>query len=105
MGLDQYAYVVAKNEQNTDLEPSSTSPAVSTIGVWRRHYELQDFMEKLYRKKGGTSEDFNLVSVRLSEDDLAEIGAEANSYNTSMFVRLAYMAINDGKEVYYNSWW
>ena len=103
MGLDQYAYVVAKNEQNTDFEPVALGSA--TIGVWRKNYELQDYMEKLYRKKGGTSEDFNLVSVRLSEDDLAEIGAEANSYNTSMFVRLAYMAINDGKEVYYNSWW
>ena len=103
MGLDQYAYVVAKNEQNTDLDHVAEDSV--TIGVWRKNYELQDHMEKLYRKKGGTSEDFNLVSVRLSEDDLAEIGAEANSYNTSMFVRLAYMAINDGKEVYYNSWW
>ena len=103
MGLDQYAYVVAKNEQNTDLDHVAEDSV--TIGVWRKNYELQDHMEKLYRKKGGTSEDFNLVSVRLSEDDLAEIGAEQFSYNTSMFVRLAHIAINDGKEVYYNSWW
>ncbi len=103
MGLDQYAYAVAKNEQNTDFEPVALGEV--TIGVWRKHYDLQDYMEKLYRKKGGTAEDFNLVPLRLSEEDLMDLGTEIGDDATYMFIKLAFMAIDRGQEVYYDSWW
>ncbi len=40
---------------------------------WRKHYALHDWMGALYRRRGGTDPDFNLVSVALGSVDLDEL--------------------------------
>ena len=56
MGLDQYATAI-KGEDEISL------------GEWRKHPNLQGWMENLWRSKGGEGE-FNCVQVELNGDDL-----------------------------------
>ena len=51
MGLDQYATVGDSNYQ------------------WRKHPKLHDYMEKIYRSRGG-KEDFNCIELQLSRSDI-----------------------------------
>ena len=57
MGLDAYGKV------------KSPEGEVKEIAYWRKHNALHGWMEKLYRKKGGT-EEFNCVPLELVEADL-----------------------------------
>ena len=61
MGLDQYAYVASK--ANDDYEKRQD------IAYWRKHPNLQGWMEKLYEAKGGT-EEFNGVELELTWEDV-----------------------------------
>jgi len=60
MGLDQYAGV--RQEDGTFEE----------IAYWRKHPNLQGWMKKLYKIKGGNKE-FNGVDVELSIDDVDKL--------------------------------
>ena len=51
MGLDQYATVGDSNYQ------------------WRKHPKLHDYMEKIYRSRGG-EEAFNCIELQLSRSDI-----------------------------------
>jgi len=57
MGLDMYAYKTKDQQEAIEIQS------------WRKHYNLHNWMEQLYRRKGGTAI-FNLVSVQLDEADL-----------------------------------
>lgn len=70
MGLDQYAYAVDNNGEKEEL------------AYWRKHPNLQGFMENLWESKGRPSfnedenagglglSDFNCVPVELTYEDL-----------------------------------
>ncbi len=60
MGLDMYAFT----------KPGKPG---RHFHYWRKHYALHDWMEALYRRRGGTDPDFNLVSVALGSADLDEL--------------------------------
>ena len=81
-------------------------------------------MERLYREKGGKEDTFNCVSVALDADDIhqLEIDIEASnlpptsgfffgasdgseSDDDLAFVVKARAAIEEGKTVFYSSWW
>jgi len=92
MGLDQYAYAVMPNKENTDfsyaVEPSET------IAEWRKHSDLQGWMEALYLRKcdeqgveprmgaeGSWFEGqvtFNCQPLRLSYQDLLDLREAVN---------------------------
>ena len=57
MGLDQYASTVDANNNTTEL------------ATWRKHPNLQGWMEGLYRARGGEDE-FNCVDLELTLADL-----------------------------------
>jgi hypothetical protein len=127
MGLDQYGRVVAAEhvKQDVDFELAEDVKA-EEIAYWRKHSDLQGWMQKLYVKKGGKDPEFNCVPVVLTEDDLTALevairknllpetrgfffGAssrddEERKYDLE-FVAKARAAIADGKKVYYSSWW
>jgi len=48
MGLDQYAFVVPKSEKNTDF---TFTGSARTITYWRKHPDLQGWMENLWVAK------------------------------------------------------
>src|SRR5690606_22532615 len=114
MGLDQYAYS-ATSENNKDM---------IKIAEWRKHPNLQGWMENLYREKGGEKE-FNCVHVELDKDDLDALetavneeslpetqgfffGNNSDEYYKNQdleFIKNARAAIGEGKKVFYGSWW
>ena len=111
MGLDQYATAV-KGEDEISL------------GEWRKHPNLQGWMENLWRSKGGEGE-FNCVQVELNGDDLQRLridvdhrdlpstqgfffGSNSDEYYKQQdltFVEEALEFIEAGYKVYYSSWW
>ena len=67
MGLDQYAFAI-KDDERVEL------------AYWRKHANLQGWMQELYHARGGT-EDFNCIPVALDNDDLDRL-EKANAMMT-----------------------
>ena len=120
MGLDQYAYAVMPNKENTDL---SIAGATTEIAYWRKHPNLQGWMEALYVNKGGT-DTFNCTPVRLTDEDLdalesAVMGDDLpettgfffgeswpeDKKDDLAFIDKAREAMAQDMEIYYDSWW
>ena len=141
MGLDQYAYSVLKTEEIQTAD-DITNKAINTvkeepvlniqeeIAYWRKHPNLQGFMENLWRErckvlKDNPDLDFNCVPVGLTEKDLDELekavksrslpetsgfffGSDSSEYYEEedlAFIATAREEIAEGKLVYYTSWW
>jgi hypothetical protein len=122
MGLDQYAYRTQVQlskpvDFNDELQPQSDSAWLEEqIWHWCKHTKLHNWMEELYRQKGGQKESFNLVPVELTLADLAQLEEEIrqNFFSDESvgsdeedfeFVRIARLAIEAGDRVFYDSWW
>lgn len=96
MGLDQYAYVAAQagdreryyeSGEYVNGEFVSTSPEPKEIAYWRKHPNLQGWMEQLWIEKGrpnpvvvddepGEDEDrftFNCIELELTWEDLDQL--------------------------------
>ena len=122
MGLDMYAYATtAALKRVVDFpEPEDCEE----LHYWRKHPDLHGWMEKLYRAKQGSNEDFNFAPLLLTVDDLTRLerdikngalpktsgfffgqstGAERG--NDLEFVVKARLAIAQGKTVFYLAWW
>ena len=134
MGLDQYAYKIKKNliadEIDIKLYNEKDELVVPEKELdrdffyWRKHHDLQGWMEKLYNERGGSRE-FNCVCIKLSEADLNNLekavldaklpytkGFFFGSRNTKRyagddlrFIRMARKAISEGYDILYSSWW
>lgn len=131
MGLDMYAYRVAKENAIGDFEIATDAENHWLIedrdfAYWRKFNALHGWMERLYREKGGDAESFNCVAIRLTEEDLDKLAADAREGNVTptpgfffgsqtleqedleeiyAFVGKALAAIKAGDAVYYDSWW
>lgn len=131
MGLDMYAYKVAKEHAVGDFEIARDEEQIGIIEdndlhYWRKHHDLHGWMERLYREKGGTKESFNCVPVRLTREDLDRLYEDVVNNRLPQttgfffgnnppdlesiaedvkFIKKARDAIDDGFEVYYDSWW
>jgi hypothetical protein len=114
MGLDAYGKV------------RSPKGEVKEIAYWRKHNALHGWMEKLYRKKGGT-EEFNCVPLELVEADLEMLelvvasaklpetggfffGSDSRfcghyKEQTLQFIEEAREYLSRGWAVAYDSWW
>jgi hypothetical protein len=115
MGLGKFDTKVDFASEPDDIE----------ISYWRKHPNLQGWMENLYRLKGGGQEEFNCTSVELTKEDLATLeesikgsklpstqgfffGSNSDDYYKEQdltFIEEARKAIDEGKSVYYISWW
>lgn len=108
MGLDQYAY--ARKGGDSIL-----------ICEWRKHADLQGWMETLYKSRGG-KEVFNCIDLKLSEDELLRLKnthrnleqaegffwGESSAYKqdaTEAFITDALDYIKRGYTIVYSSWW
>ena len=132
LGLDMSVYAVSANqvrEEDKDKEVDFApyyEEDPTEIWYWRKHPNLHGWMENLYRRKGGTIEDFNGVPLKLTEHDLMRLEKEIKELtlpNTSgfffgessddddaveqylRFVAEARMQLSLGNMVYYNSSW
>ena len=104
MGLDQFASIRKKDKE---------------LHYWRKHYALQEWMEKLWKSRGGTG-NFNCKDVYLYEEDLNKLEADIKAeqlpetsgflYKEQMeddleFIKKARKALKEDKDVVYSSWW
>ena len=147
MGLDQYAYVAARAGQQNEFYETAVfdsdtkdylSPTVAKpreIAYWRKHPNLQGWMEQLWIRKlankGNTPEDtvwgssFNGVELELTYEDLDELeravthgelpattgfffGRNSDEeYREAdlAFIRAARAELFCGLKVFYNSSW
>ena len=127
MGLDQYAFAIMPNKENEDFAIAEGSER-HLIAQWRKHSNLQGWMEQLWVSKGGeqTGEwsQFNCIPVRLTFQDLADLEAAVNGddlpattgfffgastpedkMDDLAFIAKAREAISQDMEIYYDSWW
>jgi len=117
MGLDQYAFVKDTLDQEEGEE----------LAYWRKHPNLQGFMERLWRNRneGSISGDFNCEQLPLSLEDIDLLesavtngmlpethgfffgGNSDEDYKEAdlKFCAAAREALNAGKVVVYDSWW
>jgi hypothetical protein len=139
MGLDQYAFARkgepiettedytyqdfdgnTHTEQRTSIEYEESKE----IAYWRKHPNLQGWMEQLWRDKGGEGE-FNCVDVELTLEDLDALeqtldgkalpetqgfffGDNSDDYYSWQdreFIREARERLANGYKVVYTSWW
>ena len=123
MGLDQYANA-RKGEPTTDDEGYTYYEDSMELAYWRKHPNLQGWMESLWRVKGNDGE-FNCEEIQLTLDDLDNLersldnealpetvgfffGADADDHYAEQdreFIREARAAIKQGYTVIYSSWW
>lgn len=139
MGLDQYAYArrgapeteKQEFEYLDDQGVKQTQTEISVIytdqvelAYWRKHPNLQGWMEDLYRSKGG-DEDFNCVDVELTLEDLEQLeqdiedkalpetqgfffGSDSDYHYKEgdlQFISDARRHIKQGYKIVYTSWW
>jgi hypothetical protein len=123
MGLDQYAYVNSDDDSRNE------------IAYWRKHPNLQGWMEALWESKGrpldGMSDpsnfdgSFNCIPIKLTMEDLNQLekdilygglpgttgfffGGDSDNYykqHDLKFIMDAKQEIIAGNHVFYSSWW
>ena len=123
MGLDQYA-MARKGESKTDEEGYEYYEDSMELAYWRKHPNLQGWMENPWRLKGNEGE-FNCVDLELTLNDLDNLeksldnealpetvgfffGADADDHYAEAdreFIVQARAAIKQGYKVIYSSWW
>ena len=114
MGLDQYVFMKPKSGNPDDL--------CDELFYWRKHADLQGWMQSLYYEKGGDAEEFNCVDVDLTMDDINRLDRDyhnlethtgffygsSDQYHTNQttrFIAKAKAALSQGRELFYTSWW
>lgn len=122
MGLDMYVYI---SNQPVCAEVDFSLPEdVREFHYWRKHPNLHGWMENRYRSKGGESELFNCVPLRLTDDDLDDLEAAIRQRKLPLtygfffgesdgsemeedlhFVKKARAALRQGFTIIYDSWW
>jgi len=123
MGLDQYA-TARRGEAKTDDDGYTYYEDSKELAYWRKHPNLQGFMESLYNEKGGEGE-FNCAEVELTLADLdsleesldnqelpetsgfffGENADDVYAEDDREFIVQARAAIKQGYTVVYSSWW
>ena len=139
MGLDQYAtarrgepHKVPQTWTTTDADGNEKEVVEyynewedsKELAYWRKHPNLQGWMENLWREKGNDGE-FNCVDLELTLGDLEALEASIDGADLPKtvgfffgedsddhyleqdreFIREARSAIKQGYKVIYSSWW
>lgn len=120
MGLDMFAYITKEPVAAVDCK----IPEVSRkIAHWRKHPDMQGWMERLYRAKGGTAESFDCMRVRIDAEDLDALERALDEHGLPettgssfgetrseqieidrAFIAAARAALASGDFVFYFSW-
>lgn len=119
MGLDQYAHWVSPDrllaEQETDFtfENAEIIMRDNEFFYWRKHWPLQEWMQKLYVEKGGTDPTFNCVNLQLTMRDLQTLEQDLKNdpelfenYDTNAaFIQRSFNELDNGNRIFYTSWY
>ena len=125
MGLDQFAYIAAR--ENTSYDDSSRQE----LAYWRKHPNLQGYMSNLWEEKGcpggNPQEMFNCVELELTWQDIDDLekalkneevsclktvgfffGEASDDYYRDQDLEFCFNAKAElflGRRVFYNSSW
>ena len=139
MGLDQYAtarkgeprtvkseytYTDQDGVEKEGFEEYLEWDDTIQLAEWRKHPNLQGWMQELYYEKGGEGEfncvdleltlnDLNALEATLDEEELPEtvgffFGSNADDHYAEAdreFIVQARAALKKGYKVFYSSWW
>jgi len=64
-----------------ELSPDRSKVPSELIKITCGHWQLNKWMENLYRNKGGKSECFSLINIKLSETDLLKLREDIQSWS------------------------
>jgi len=123
MGLDQWARAI-KGKATVDDNGYKTYEEQITLAEWRKHPNLQGWMENLWRSKGGEG-DFNCVAIELTDTELQTLrvyveekglpptqgfffGPNSDEYYKQQdldFIEQALEYAQRGYTIEYYSWW
>lgn len=121
MGLDMYAFTT---DQTVDQPVDFTVADAQELHYWRKHPNLHGWFHSLYRHKGGSDQSFNCVNLSITADDLDALEhaiqsrtlpdtcgfffghSDGSEFEDDLeFIAKARAAIENGRTVYYTSWW
>ena len=120
----EYTYTDHDGNEHKGFEEYLEWDDTIELAYWRKHPNLQGWMQELYYEKGGEGE-FNCVDVELTLEDLDALeatldeeelpetvgfffGSNADDHYAETdreFIREARAAIKKGYKVFYSSWW
>ena len=120
----EYTYTDLDGTEHEGVEEYLEWDDTIELATWRKHPNLQGWMQELYYEKGGEGE-FNCVDVELTLGDLEALeqsldesalpetvgfffGQNSDDHYAEQdreFIREARAAIKQGYTVVYNSWW
>ena len=126
-GLVEDEVDFSTEEYNEETKDYDVVVDKTEIHYWRKRPSIQGWMQNLYESKGGENPEFNCVNVKVDMEDLLELQREIVEGSLSEhfhggfffgeekssdmkeddleFVSKAIIAITDGDEIYYSSWW
>ena len=120
----EYTYTDLDGTEHKGVEEYLEWDDSIELATWRKHPNLQGWMQELYYEKGGEGE-FNCVDVELTFEDLDALeatldeeelpetvgfffGSNADDHYAEAdreFIVQARAAIKQGYKVIYSSWW
>ena len=112
MGLDQYAYTAAKAgerdrwwegaelNQHTNQFENSAVPKPHELAYWRKHPNLQGYMQRLFAEKGGKCDSFNGIEVELTWSDIERLEQDILSGNMASLDTRGFF-FGDASDDYY----
>ena len=119
MGLDQYAHRVKESISADGV--TQTTVEQEHITYWRKHHDLQDWMEKRWRDAGGEGIfnceklDLTLADLDSLEEDVMLCFGQNDRYvggyverfqqRDLEFIEKGRKALKEGYRLEYNSWW
>lgn len=95
MGLDQYAYIASK--ANTKWDDNSRQE----VAYWRKHPNLQGWMEKLAESKQVKYDTFNGVELELTWDDVDKLEKDIKSGVVSNMGTVGFFFGHPSDDIYY----
>ena len=120
----EYTYTDLDGTEHKGVEEYLEWDDSIELATWRKHPNLQGWMQELYYEKGGEGE-FNCVDVELTLEDLDALeatldeeelpetvgfffGSNADDHYAEAdreFIVQARAALKEGYKVFYSSWW
>ena len=120
----EYTYTDFDGTEHKGVEEYLEWDDTIELASWRKHPNLQGWMQELYYEKGGegefncvdvelTFEDLDALEATLDEDELPEtvgffFGSNADDHYAEAdreFIVQARAALKKGYKVFYSSWW
>ena len=124
MGLDQWVCIIRNRQVNEEVDFECMGYNDEEIFSWRKHPNLQGWMNELYYKKGGEEIPYNCKPLLLTRKDILNLRNDVENdklpYTNGFFFgqsqprykeddlnfcQIALVEIDTGNQIYYFCSW